>query len=862
MENLIALDFRHLPQRKKRKALSRRPLYPIVALMSGVACLVGSFFFQHNIVLGQFKPVAVTLNNGLRYEGDIFELSELGPYVIAGSGGVDAAAMVVINDGLKYTFLNRNQIANANGVSNMAAEVHFDIFQRKSRGTAGNGGFVYAGPFNEFGHREYRIGVNTTAGVIHRTHTQAITKITPRYCELQVLAGGPISMSWRSKIGTGTVPKDVIYNLLIKQIKDRKNVNEYFDIISFYQQAGDYKRAKEELQWLEQNFPEQKDRIKDLRSENLQYQARQILREIEVRRAAGQTDLALQLVQAANKVGVAGQTLAQFEDIENTLKAIPEKLQATRTQVMDLIARLNDLDQGELRAVKRFEKELETELNEITEPRLSAFLRMSDVAEVDDEAKISLAISGWIRGSNFADENLAVTQDLFTTRDLVREYLTIKTSKERRQQILKELATLESGNTAFIDTIVKQMKPIAGEQDVSQYTGEKPIEFFIEIPGTKADPTPKRFRCLAHLPGRGASIEDLADGEVAPPQYNPYRKYPMILTLPGGAQSLEANLDTWCGNFNPRLNNRMGQAMRNGYIVVAVDWRSNGQSNWKYSGLEHKVVTEALYEALSRFSVDSDRVFISGHGRGADGAFDIGVSHPDLWAGVIGYSGKFGKYVNIYNDNTHVNLPMYVVNGQKDTVSNSTMMKSLTKWLRSKNKFNDVTLVQYSGRANEFFIEDIPDAFKWMRPHRRTRPDRNGFEFDCATFRPWDTFFWFYEMHGLPGSNTVPPALYDSYVAKKKFPPKLRLKGKLKLNSNEFYLEPRNLKIKADATLWLSPEYFDFAKPISISGRGRFKGPVKESVEVLLNDVRQRGDREHPFWAKVDCISGHWTPAK
>ena len=42
-----------------------------------------------------------------------------------------------------------------------------------------------------------------------------------------------------------------------------------------------------------------------------------------------------------------------------------------------------------------------------------------------------------------------------------------------------------------------------------------------------------------------------------------------------------------------------------------------------------------LRDAMRRFSIDSDRVFLSGHSIGGDAAWDIGLAHPDLWAGVI-----------------------------------------------------------------------------------------------------------------------------------------------------------------------------------------------------------------------------------
>ena len=43
----------------------------------------------------------------------------------------------------------------------------------------------------------------------------------------------------------------------------------------------------------------------------------------------------------------------------------------------------------------------------------------------------------------------------------------------------------------------------------------------------------------------------------------------------------------------------------------------------------------SLRDACRRFSVDSDRVFISGHSMGGDAAWDLGTAHPDLWAGMI-----------------------------------------------------------------------------------------------------------------------------------------------------------------------------------------------------------------------------------
>ena len=330
------------------------------------------------------------------------------------------------------------------------------------------------------------------------------------------------------------------------------------------------------------------------------------------------------------------------------------------------------------------------------------------------------------------------------------------------------------------------------------------------------------------------------------------RDSPLILSLPGANQTLEQNLNIWCGPYNPALKIRAGHAMRNGYIVVAVQWNDPGQSRWLYSAREHAIVTKALRSSLRRFSINSDRVFLSGHGIGGDGAYDIGLSHPEHWAGVLGFSGSFGKYIDKYRDGKHVGLPIYCVNGQKHYAAIGASKDTQNKWIRNK-KYPDITVVHYLGRSNELLIEEIPEALKWMQPQKRFWPDGPGFEFECHSLRPWDSYFWFYEMHGTPETYVVRPALFDTT---KKFN-KLTFIGKIK-EENRIHLEPRNLKIKNDSTLWLSPEYVDFSKRLQIEGRSKFKDQIFPSREVLLNDVLRRGDREHPFWGRVDHTDGKW----
>ena len=120
------------------------------------------------------------------------------------------------------------------------------------------------------------------------------------------------------------------------------------------------------------------------------------------------------------------------------------------------------------------------------------------------------------------------------------------------------------------------MLPVEPPDDLDSYTGKQPIEYQVSVKGTLADPQVRNYRCQVHLP----------------PEYDPYRRYPCIITLPGDS-NLDQQMARWCGLYNEKLGVRVGQAMRNGYIVIAVDWKLPNQGGYAYTKREHSVVMKA-----------------------------------------------------------------------------------------------------------------------------------------------------------------------------------------------------------------------------------------------------------------------------
>jgi pimeloyl-ACP methyl ester carboxylesterase len=324
-----------------------------------------------------------------------------------------------------------------------------------------------------------------------------------------------------------------------------------------------------------------------------------------------------------------------------------------------------------------------------------------------------------------------------------------------------------------------------------------------------------------------------------PPEYDPLRHYPTIVALADAGVTPEQVLDFWAGPLDEEKGGeRLGQATRHGYIVIAVDWQQPHQFTYDYSAGEHHAVLSALRDACRRFAVDMDRVFLTGHGIGGDAAWDIGVAHPDVWAGMIPIVAIADRYVGRYAKNASY-VPWYVVAGELDADKMAHNAGELDRYMKPNT---DVTVVEYLGRGYEPFGDEIQRLFDWMGRRRRTMPK----EIDCVSMRPWDNFFWWLEAEGLPAKTMVSPADWPPSRGARP----ARLRGQ-RMAVNKLWISLQAEKV----TVWLSPELVDLDEPLVVEVNNRSIGPrdrlVRPDLKVLLEDVRTRADRQHPFWAKL-----------
>jgi hypothetical protein len=252
------------------------------------------------------------------------------------------------------------------------------------------------------------------------------------------------------------------------------------------------------------------------------------------------------------------------------------------------------------------------------------------------------------------------------------------------------------------------------------------------------------------------------------------------------------------------------------------------------------VVIQSIRDARKRFNIDSDRLFLSGHGMGGDAAFDIGMSHPDLFAGVIPITGICDQYCKWYWINAK-HVAWYVVGGERDRDSLERNSRELYRMMQKKF---DVLYAEYIARGYESYHEEIENLFDWMDLHRRAKYIK---KIEAKVLRPSDNRFYWIKTSEFPRNVTQSTVLKETRV-NRVTPMNLMVK-----------VTPGNTIIISRSaarrnTLFLSPELVDFDKKVTVKvrGRNRYHDFLNHDVSVMLDDFRLRGDRQKLYWAKLE----------
>jgi poly(3-hydroxybutyrate) depolymerase len=226
-----------------------------------------------------------------------------------------------------------------------------------------------------------------------------------------------------------------------------------------------------------------------------------------------------------------------------------------------------------------------------------------------------------------------------------------------------------------------------------------------------------------------------------PKDFNPRKKYPLVISLHGAGSNHRLNLRRVFGKSNQGEENDV-EATRYfpawedvGFIVASPLARGT----MGYQGVAEKDVYDVLADVKGRFPIDEDRVYLTGLSMGGGGTLWLGLSRPDLWAAIAPVCPAPPAETGDLALNA-LNVPIHFFQGDADPVVKP---EGTREWVRKLKEFGTrVEYTEYPGVKHNSWEDAYKDGaiFRWFTKFRRNAyPDRVRF----ATSRyKYDRAYW------------------------------------------------------------------------------------------------------------------------
>ncbi len=683
--------------------------------------------------------------------------------------------------------------------------------------------------------------------------SQHMTHLTPHYARVVANSVDPVTRRnnpypWTAYYRTREFGPEGVLTLLSlhKDTKDNPALKEderadrRFQIFNFLVQAGWLDAAQKELERIKADFPGQKDKVETAAGGIKKLVALDRLDEIKRARGAGRHEAAQKLL-AAFPADADDLTQAEVRALKARYDAANTAFQRAKDLLPGLAKDVEPADHPKV--LQEAAAALAAEINldafvkktENDEGRLERFLSQADQAERFAKQKLphlrpgellSLAVTGWLLGPAAAETKPESARRVWQARQFVREYQKT-TDPAARATLLKDYEGKSPLGTAEMAQLIANLPPLDPPEKVTSAEVEMKV---------------------AAAVGKGTTYR-----LKLPPEYHPGRPYPVLIALHHGGESGKDMVKRW-GD----------EAGKYGYVLACPDW-DQGVGGYTYTSAEQATVLDTLRDLRQHFNVDSDRVFLTGYGEGGNMAWDEGLSHPGLFAGVVPIAGQPMFHSSAYWTNA-MELPFYAVWGERmGGRGGKDDQKKTNGNLVIYNLFKDHWIpggfpavgVQYKGRGVEWFSAEVPDVFDWMAQKRRHNPlkvgwkdvvskegDVSEFREDQRTMRVADNRFYWLTVDGInprrlndgTWSGKIDPALISAKITA----------------GNQIGVFGSGVK---QVTVWLGRGTIDFTKPVTVKLNYNVKlnaVPVKPSLGVLLEDFFDRGDRQRLYVARID----------
>jgi pimeloyl-ACP methyl ester carboxylesterase len=635
---------------------------------------------------------------------------------------------------------------------------------------------------------------------------------------------------------------DAVKNLLdnhaeTKEEDGKPEVDRRLKRVRFLMQAGWLLAAEEELDRAVKDLPtdtkDVTDRLERTRTQLRQAQVRDLWEEIQVAHRAGRYRYVqailgrLPIDKLDNRVAVEATTLkGKYEAWDRQAKELDRLLNVVNGRFVGPPRPL----------VANAETVIRADAGPDTFDRLEPFLTIA--AQYDKEMQagkpptyaandvFALAVTGWLVGRESAEPKVAAADRYWACREFLLAHQRTHAAGARDRlfdEYQQSQSPLSLDEITQMISLMPPPEPAVPGPTVAPGVEERQTQ----IPWTQIPAVPYLLQL--------------------PKEYKPTRQYPVLIVLHGAGERPIDALGRWSI-----------EAARQGYILAAPEW--GGQIGYNYTTEEHNAVTELVKDLRRRYAVDSDRVFLTGYGDGATMAFDVGLSHPDLFAGIVPVNGRPRVSTTAWYWKNAQYLPFYIVAGELAGDSVSLNRRPFENWM---NHNYPSLMTIYKGRPMEQFAAEIPFIFDWMNCKKRATgfpqlgrlPNTTSSE-ELQSMRAGDNHFYWVSIEQIQERSI-----------NKEIGMKMGSPAALTANmheDNSVFVTTRGIK---SLRLWFGRIWdpqsgwrpmVDFTKPVKITVNGRAWGRermIQPSLRTMLDDLYQRGDRQRMFLAYVDLAN-------
>ena len=222
-----------------------------------------------------------------------------------------------------------------------------------------------------------------------------------------------------------------------------------------------------------------------------------------------------------------------------------------------------------------------------------------------------------------------------------------------------------------------------------------------------------------------------------PAGYEPAKKWPLVIQIHGYNPANPVYVRWWSAD---QRHAPVDTEFAGHQGVIYME--PHGRGNVQYLGMGDSDVVHAIAEAKRLFSVDDDRVYLTGDSMGGWGTWEIAMRHPDLFAAIAPVFGgsdyhsqmseeelaKLSALDRFFHEKEStwapaeslLNMPIFVHHGDSDQSVNVDYDRWAVRMLQRWGY--NVRYHEYPGRVHEALQSQNGEMnIEWFLEHRRNR---------------------------------------------------------------------------------------------------------------------------------------------